>query len=59
MKPNTKAILTLLLVAAVIGYTVYNYATGKTELSTFLIFMAILVVPMFNIVKILLGQKED
>ena len=42
MKPIVKIIGTILLILAVIGYTIFNYTVGKTDLKFFLVAMALL-----------------
>ena len=42
MKPIVKIIGTILLILAVIGYTIFNYTAGKTDLKFFLVAMALL-----------------
>ena len=42
MKPIVMIIGTILLILAVIGYTIFNYTTGKTDLKFFLVAMALL-----------------
>lgn len=59
MKSTTKALLSIVLILAVIGYTVFNYVSGKTPLFTFLVFMVLLCLPLFNIINILIQQMKE
>ena len=59
MKSTTKALLSILLILAVIGYTVMNYLSGKTETTAFLVFMAILCLPLVNMINILIQQLRE
>ena len=59
MNSVTKALLSIVLILAVIGYTVMNFIAGKTPLLTFVIFMAILCVPLVNMINILIQQLRD
>ena len=56
MNSPVKALLSILLILAVIGYTVINFLTGKTEFVPFLVFMVILCLPLFNMINILIQQ---
>jgi phospho-N-acetylmuramoyl-pentapeptide-transferase len=42
MKPIVKILCTILLILAVMAYTIYNYTTGKTDNKMFLVSMALL-----------------
>jgi len=59
MNKLTKIILALLLMAAVIGYTVYNYVTGGTEQFAFLVYIVILGIPFVNMINILIQELKN
>ena len=59
MNKLTKILLTLLLMAAVLGYTIYNYTAGKTDQFTFLVFMVILGIPFVNMINILIQELKN
>ena len=54
-----KALLTLLVMAAVIGYTIFNYVTGKISMMYFLVFMVILGIPFLNMINILIQELKN
>ena len=51
-----KSILTILLLLAVMGYTVWNYVSGRTDTVMFLVCMAIMGIPLVNMVNILIQE---
>lgn len=59
MNKITKILLTLLAMAAVMAYTVYNYVSGRTDQMSFLIYMGILCIPMVNMVNILIQELKN
>ena len=59
MNNITKSLLTLLLMAAVLGYTIFNYLTGKISMTYFLVFAVILGIPFVNLVNILLQELKN
>ena len=59
MNKLTKILLSLLLIAAVMGYTVYNYISGKTDMVSFLVFVVILGIPFVNMVNILIQELKN
>jgi len=56
MDNKKKSILTIVAMLAVMGYTVWNYATGKTTMTMFLVFMIILGIPLVNMINILIQE---
>ena len=58
MNKTAKTLLTLLLMAAVIAYTIYNYISGRTNQTTFLIYMVILGIPFANMIRILIQERD-
>jgi len=59
MSKVTKTVLVLLLMAAVIGYTIFNYVTERTDPTAFLIYMVILSIPFVNMVNILIQELKN
>jgi hypothetical protein len=55
---TAKTLLTLLLMAAVIAYTIYNYIPGRTNQTTFLVYMVILGIPFVNMIRILIQERD-
>ena len=53
-----KGILTILGMLAVMAYTVWNYIQGKADLIMFLVCMAILGIPMMNIINLLIQEMK-
>ena len=56
METKMKAILTIVTMLMVMGYTVCNYVSGKTDLVMFLVCMAIMGIPMVNMINILIEE---
>ena len=59
MNSITKILSTLLLMAAVMGYTIYNYITGKIDTTYLLVFVVILGIPFVNIINILIRDWKN
>lgn len=59
MQSKGRTLGTIVLILAVIGYTIWNYMNGKTDFTMFLVCMALLCLPLFNIVRILISQWRD
>ena len=53
-----KGILAILVMLAVMAYTVWNYIQGKTDLIMFLVCMAILGIPMMNMINLLIQEMK-
>ena len=49
----------LLLMLAVAGYTIFNYVTGKTDLTMMVVSLAIICIPMVNMLNILIQQWKN
>ena len=56
METKMKAILTIVTMLMGMGYTVWNYVSGKTDLVMFLVCMAIMGIPMVNMINILIEE---
>ena len=59
MNKLTKIILSLLQMAAVIAYTVYNFTAGKTDQFDFLVYLVILGIPFVNMINILIQELKN
>jgi len=59
MNQIIKIILSLVLMAAVIGYTIFNFVTGKISMVYFVVFMAILCIPFLNMINILIRELKE
>ena len=51
-----KSILTIVTILIVMAYTVWNYATGKTDTVMFLVCMAIMGLPLVNMINLLIQE---
>ena len=58
MKSHAKTLGTIVLMLAVIGYTVYNYLHGKIDSAMFLVSVAILALPLINIINLLIQEMK-
>ena len=56
MKSFAKPIGIILVMLAVIGYTVFNFVNGKIDTPMFLVSMAILCLPLINMVNLLIQE---
>ena len=56
MKAFAKPLGLIVLMLAVIGYTVYNYLNGKIDSAMFLVSIAILGLPLINMVNLLIQE---
>ena len=59
MNKLTKIILSLLLMTAVIGYTIYNFVIGQTEQVSFVVYMVILGIPFVNMINLLIQEWKN
>ena len=59
MNKLTKTFLSLLLIAAVMAYTVYNFLAGKTDQFAFLVYLVILGIPFVNMLNILIQELKN
>ena len=59
MKNAVKMVLTLLCMVAVLGYTVYNYTMGKTDLTMLMVSVVILGIPFINIIHLLIQELKN
>ena len=53
-----KSILTIVTILAVMAYTVWNYASGRTDTVMFLVCMAIMGIPLVNMINLLIQERK-
>ena len=58
MENKLKAVLTIVTMLMVMGYTVWNYVSGKTDFVMFLVCMVIMGIPLVNMVNILIEERK-
>ena len=54
-----KAVAVMVFMVAVMGYTVFNYLSGKIDMTMFAVCILIMGIPLFNIVNILIQQWKN
>lgn len=54
-----KKILLIVLLLAVLGYTVYNYTTGGSHVLYFIVAALILLFPLINITRSLIDDLKN
>jgi predicted membrane channel-forming protein YqfA (hemolysin III family) len=59
MNKLTKTFLSLLLILAVMAYTVCNFTAGKTDQFSFLVYLVILGIPFINMLNILIQELKN
>lgn len=59
MNPIVKIIATIVLILAVMAYTVFNYTTGKTDIKMFLVSMALLGYVLMGMVNQLIQHLKS
>ena len=57
---NSKAgrIVSLLCMAAVLAYTVFNYYTGRSSIGFVVAAVLVIGLPMMNIIKLMIQEKD-
>jgi len=58
---NTKAgrIVSLIVMAAVIAYTLFNYYTGRSSIGFVIAAILVIGLPMMNIIKLMIQERDD
>ena len=56
MKGKSQIILAILLSVAVLGYTVYNYVNGRTDLWIMMSAFLIVGLPLINSIRLLIEE---
>lgn len=59
MKPIVKKLLTVALMIAVLGYTIFNYIGGKISIPALCIACFIIGYPMINIITSIIGDLRE
>lgn len=59
MNDLTKTFLTILAMVAVICCTIFNFISGKIDTMYFVVLMAILCIPLVNMVNILIRDWKN
>ncbi len=59
MNDAKKNIFVVVLILAVMAYTIYNYVAGKTDTTMFVVCMAIMGFPLLNIINITIQQWRN
>ena len=59
MNPIVKIIGTLVLILAVMAYTVFNYFTGKTDMKFFIVAMALLAYVLAGMINQLIQHLKN
>lgn len=58
MENVKKGIFAILVILAVMAYTVWNYVQGKTDLVMFLVCMAIMGIPLVNMINLMVQELK-
>lgn len=59
MNKIAQAVLIILLLLCVLGYTVFNYAQGKIDNTFFLVSAVVLIWPLINILRNLIDELRS
>jgi len=59
MSPIAKIIGTIVLILAVMAYTVFNYISGKTDMSLFLVSMGLLAYVLMGMINQLVQHLKN
>ena len=59
MNPLVKKILSILLVIAAMVCTVVWYRMGKINSTSTMMFMVVLIIPLFNMIRIVIQEWKD
>lgn len=59
MNSTLSRIAALVVMAAVIVYTLYNYYTGRSSIGFVIAALLVIGLPMMNIIKLMLRDKDD
>lgn len=54
-----RTVAMMVFMVAVMGYTVFNYLSGKIDMTMFVVCMLIMGIPLFNMVNILIQQWKN
>ncbi len=59
MNSKEGRIVSLLCMAAVLTYTVFNYYTGRSSIGFVVAAVLVIGLPMMNIIKLMIQEKDD
>lgn len=59
MNSKVGRIVSLLCMAAVLAYTVFNYYTGRSSIGFVVAAVLVIGLPMMNIIKLMIQEKDD
>lgn len=59
MSKIPKILLALVLMTAVLAYTVYHFILGRTDQFAFLVYVVILGIPYVNMINILIQELRN
>ena len=58
MNQITKAILAIIVMVAVLAYTILNYVNGRTEFNMLVVSMVIIGIPLVNMINIVIQELK-
>lgn len=59
MKSMGRLIASVVLILAVMGYSIYNYTTGRIDFNMFVVSMVIMALPLFNMVRLAIQEWRE
>ena len=59
MNSKSGRIVSLLCMAAVLAYTVFNYYTGRSSIGFVVAAVLVIGLPMMNIIKLMIQEKDE
>ena len=59
MNSKVGRIVSLLCMAAVLAYTVFNYYTGRSSIGFVVAAVLVIGLPMMNIIKLMIQEKDE
>ena len=59
MNSRAGRIVALLCMAAVLGYTVYNYCTGRSSVGFVVAAILCIGFPMMNMIRLMIQEKDE
>ena len=59
MNSNAGRIVSLIVMAAVIAYTLFNYYTGRSSIGFVIAALLVIGLPMMNIIKLMIEERDN
>ena len=59
MNSNAGRIVSLVVMAAVIAYTLFNYYTGRSSIGFVIAALLVIGLPMMNIIKLMVEERDN